>query len=219
MKKISLFKLCIFCSFLSFANEKKRTDHLDMKLNFQGDSLYIKANYKHYRLPSEIDSFYFLLGPDYPISTISGSGYLAHKITQKKDAPFPFILIYLKPEVRGKKELNFQFDYAINLKKSNYLLSDWLELGIDKFWFPCYNEFGTNFTSSVQINNLYEGFSVFSYPHAKITDLNDGTIKIVNKTPAPEVLILAGKNMREWNNADKKLKSIFLLVKHYRIQY
>jgi hypothetical protein len=209
MRQVLLLLFCIIWACISNAKTNQPAAHIDMKLNFQGDSVFVIANYSHYRIKSDADSFYFLLGSDYQISSIEAKGYISHKVTQKQNDPLPYIIIYLDKTTRKDNVVDFSFKYVIDLKKNNFLLSEWIELGLDQLWFPGYNGLANNFTSTIEINNLYEGYSVFSYPHANVKYHSNGSIRITNNTPCPDVLLIAGYNMRKWENSSHKVKTIF----------
>lgn len=189
-------------------------DNIDLTLNFQKEILFIKAAYTHHWTTTDTDSIFFLFNTSYPIQKINCEGYISHQVTNKKGDPFSYLLIQIdRNKIKGKSTV-FEFDYSIDLKKQNHLSSNWIELSLDKFWYPCYNGLGIRFTSTMHISNIPLDYTLYSYPHALFTYKNNDAITIVNNKPWYDVLLMAGKCMKEWAINDTSLS-----IKFYAAQY
>ncbi len=183
----------------------KKKDNLDLNLSFAGDSLFVKATYTHYFTKTDADSFYFVLNPAFAIKSIKAPGYLKHSTAFRQGRPFPFILIKLDRQQRKENFIDFQFDYVIDLVKTNHIKSGWLELNVDKFWHPIFNDIDNSFTSAVHVENFTAGYSLLSYPDIKVESKGNGIFDVINNTPGKEVYLLAGRDMKAWVNKESRI--------------
>lgn len=201
--KHPLFFLClllclIFNSTKIYAKNRKYVDQLTMEIEWKSDStLYIKATLKHYKLPSDKDTFYFVMHPIYKIKNITADSYVTHGITRNAASSLPFPQLFIKVAADAKNERVFNFEYIIDLKKDNHIKSNWIELSLDKLWYPMMNGFESKFTSSVVIRNVPVGYTVYSHSNAQVKEIENGTFAFTNTNPSHEILLMAGLNMTD----------------------
>ncbi len=193
----NLFSLTVLLIALSASSAwAQKPDHLSMNVHFKDSTIFIEAKYQS---ASKLngDSIYFLLNPGYEIDTIKSKDLISYKVSQKEGIPLPFYRLEFN-EVRDTSEmLAVAFRYKINLSEQNHMKSDWIELNADKLWFPNLGALNNEFTYEVTITNFPESYRLVTHTDAQVTrEKNTLTIKKAN--PWYEVLVLAGKDMKEW---------------------
>jgi hypothetical protein len=207
MKKHLTIFILIFVTvtaIISGKNIETASDNLRMNLKFENEILYVNAVYQTSQADTG-NSHYFLLNPGFKINSIRAEGLKDFKITQKEGRPFPFLLLSFDKAINPGQNLEIKFDYEIDLAKTNHIKSDWLELNVDKLWFPKYGDIDTKFTSQIHIENLPADYSFVSYRDSQIRKNPDNSYDLTIKKAVPEVLILAGKKMKLWNKKDGKI--------------
>lgn len=207
MKIQLIISTLLFCLLINstkvYAKNKKAIDHLEMKVEWMSDSsLFIKASYTHYRLPNDKDTFYFILKSDYNLLSVKADGYVSHGKLLNEWPPF-----FVKTAPTKKEKLNFYFEYTIDLKKNNHIKSGWVELTLDKLWYPMLGgRSRPEFTSSVIASNFPSSYSIFSNSHVKIEKQGNGSYSFSNKIPEREVILLAGDKMIQRRNSQSNYK-------------
>ena len=174
----------------------QKQDHLTMNLHFKDSTVFIEAAYQS---PSQVnrDSIYFLLNPGFEIDTIKSKDLKSYEITQKKGIPIPFYRLEFKEPQDTSEMLVVVFEYKINLSEQNHMKSNWIELNADKLWFPNLEKINNTFTYEVTITDFPESYQLVTHTDAKVTRQKN-TLTIKKEKPWYEVLILAGKDMKEW---------------------
>jgi hypothetical protein len=173
----------------------QKSDHLSMNIQIEDSIMFIEATY---RSPSIIstDSIYFLLNPGYALDTIESKRLKSYKITQKKGIPLPFFRLELNETADSTEMLVVEFKYTIDLSQQNHMKSDWIELNADKLWYPNLGALNNAFTYEVTITDFPESYHLITHTDAKIT-FGDNRLTIKKETPWYEVLLLAGKDLKE----------------------
>jgi hypothetical protein len=167
-----------------------------MKMHFKDSTVIIEAKYESESYVNG-DSIYFLLNPGFEIDTIKSKGLLSYGITQKKGVPLPYFHLKFNDVRNASEILTVEFKYKINLSEQNHMKSDWIELNADKLWFPNLRELNNVFTYDVTISNFPESYHLVTHTDAKLTEENN-ILTIKKDIPWYEVLVLAGKDMKEW---------------------
>ncbi|CAL2105217.1 conserved hypothetical protein [Tenacibaculum sp. 190524A02b] len=202
----NLFSLTVFLIIISSSKLwAQKPDHLSMDMHFKDSTVFIKAKYQRTSKLNN-DSVYFILNPEFELDTILSKGLTSYKITQKKGEPLPFYLLEFDKNRDTSEKLTVEFRYKINLSKQNHMKSNWIELSLDKLWFPNLEALNNKFTYKVSISNFPKSYHLITHTDAFITQ-KQHTITIKKNKPSYEVLILAGKDMKEW----KQIKNITLL--------
>jgi hypothetical protein len=201
MKATTLISLLSFLLSLSSTGLKSQSiDHLSMMIDIDHSTLKVKAQYQAFAL-TETDSIYFLLNPGFELKHIEAPGLSAYQLSQKQDRPFPFWCLKFDHTFQIGEEVNIEFEYQFDLIEQNHLKSNWIELSVDKLWFPNHNDMDNKFTYDVAISNFPEHYTIISHTDAEITKKQD-QIFIKKQTPWAEVLILAGADMKTWKPSD-----------------
>ena len=202
----------------------QKPDHLVMNMTFKDSSIQIDALYQSIS-KEKIDSIYFLLNPGFDLDTINSKGLKSYKIAQKEGVSLPFYLLIFNKSIDKNEPFVVEFKYKIDLIQQNHMKSNWIELNADKLWFPNQHSLNNKLTYEVSISNFPPTYFLITHTDAKVTK-NKGQINISKTTPWYEVLILAGKSMKEWrydknikiigneNIADATIQSIGLKVKN-----
>lgn len=193
----NLFSLTALVIVLSASSSwAQKPDHLSMKMHFKDSTVFIEAKYQS---ASEVngDSIYFLLNPGFEIDTIKSKDLMSYRITQKKGMPLPFYRFEFNESRDTSEMLVVEFKYKINLSEQNHMKSDWIELNADKLWFPNLGEINNEFTYEVTITNFPESYHLITHTDAKVTQ-EKNTLTIKKDNPWYEVLVLAGKDLKEW---------------------
>ena len=193
----NLFSLTVLLIVLSTSKSRaQKSDHLSMNMHFKDSTVFIEAKYQS---ASKVhgDSIYFLLNPEFEIDTIKSKGLMAYKITKKKGMPLPFYRLEFNEARDTSEMLAVEFKYKINLSEQNHMKSNWIELNADKLWFPNLGELNNEFTYEVTITNFPESYYLVTHTDAKVTQ-EKNTLTIKKDTPWYEVLVLAGKDLKEW---------------------
>jgi hypothetical protein len=187
-----LFVVLIALAFLPVKGQD--TDHVRMELQYLRDTLRVSATYR-LLVGSETDSLFFVLNPGYPLQAVKAEGLRSHEIGNRPDRPFPgYVLKFGKPFEAGTRQ-EVRFDYLIDLRTTNHLNSDWVELNVDKLWFPIHGDLGSLITYEVDIIGFPEDFDLMSHMNARL-ERSGGRILIKQPNPVQEVLILAGRDMQ-----------------------
>lgn len=197
-QKLLLISFILLFSFSLFGQPEN--DHLEMNLNFEGSILKVDATYQVI-VKSETDRLHFMLNPGFKIGKIQAPGLDTFMMVQKEGRPFPFLGLQFNKELHPGDVIDIQFEYQFDLKTQNHLNSDWIELNVDKMWFPNYDDLDNRFSYSLTVQNFPDDFTLIGHVDAVI-ERTPEKIKIQKTEPAPEVLILAGKSMRKWSFED-----------------
>jgi|GEM_PF-4611553 len=192
--------------FLLFATNVLSIDHLSMKLHFDKHLLNIEATYQ-LSISEPNKSAYFILHPEVDSLNISGDNIESFIQSTRPDRPLPYLNLNFSKTPKIDEKIDIKFTYQIDMNKNNHMNSDWIELNVDKFWFPNFNDIDNKFTYDVTITGLPKDYSLIGHPDAEICDIDSDNISIQKTTPEMEVLVLAGKNMKEW-----KAKSTSLIT-------
>jgi hypothetical protein len=174
----------------------QKPDHLSMTMHFKDSTLFVEATYQSDQIINR-DSIYFLLNPGFELDTIHSKNLNSYTITQKKGMPLPFYHLAFNGSRDISEMLAVTFKYSIDLSEQNHMKSDWIELNADKLWFPNLGSLNNEFTYEVTITNFPQSYFIISHTDAKVTRENN-TIAIKKDNPWYEVLILGGKDMKEW---------------------
>lgn len=194
-----------------------QSDHLQLELVFQQDStLSVTANYTIQNRTD--DSVYFILNPGIQPLSISAEGLASQQMAPKEGRPFPFWLLLFENSGSNKSE-TVSFSYSIDLKLMNHIASNWIELNVDKLWFPNLDDLDHEFTWEANIVGLYDGYSLMSYqtkedsfiPQVMLNP--EGSIQLKNMDPTPEVFIMAGANMQLWTAPNREEKTQLFVSK------
>jgi hypothetical protein len=186
-------------------------DRLKVTLDFQPDStVTVTAIYTMEERTD--DSVYVILNPGFQPLQIKAEGLVRNQMAPRPGRPFPFWLLTFDP-ASPVKNVPVTFNYSIDLKQMNHINSGWIELNVDKLWFPNFHDLDNEFSWDVTINNLYTGYSLVSYEikNDNITPVirmnPKGTIRITNDEPCPEIFIMAGANMQLWESPNRDQKT------------
>jgi hypothetical protein len=193
----NLFSLSALFIVLSASSSwAQKPDHLSMNMHFKDSTVFIEAKYESAYNVNR-DSIYFLLNPGFEIDTIKAKDLMSYRITQKKGMPLPFYRLEFNEPRDTSEMLVVEFKYKINLSEQNHMKSDWIELNADKLWFPNLGEINNEFTYEVTITNFPESYRLVTHTDAKVTQ-EKNTLTIKKDNPWYEVLVLAGKDLKEW---------------------
>jgi len=197
-----LIHLVIFLTGLNLvAVWAQKPDHLSMIMVFKKDStVQINAKYQTV-LQEKVDSIYFILNPSVELDTIISKDLKAYKIVQKEEMLIPLWCLKYNNSIEANEELLVEFQYKINLSQQNHLKSNWIELNVDKLWFPNLNALNNEFSYDISIIDFPKSYHLLTHPDA-IVDMEGNQIHILKETPWYEVLILAGNRMKEWRFDD-----------------
>ena len=193
----NLFSLTVLLITLSASSTwAQKSDHLSMNMHFKDSTVFIEAKYQSV---SEVngDSNYFLLNPGFEIDTIKSKNLMSYRVTQKKGMPLPFYRLEINGVRDTTEMLAVEFKYKINLSEQNHMKSDWIELNADKLWFPNLGAINNELTYEVTITDFPESYYLVTHTDAKVTQGKD-IITIKKDNPWYEVLVLAGKDLKEW---------------------
>ena len=179
----------------------QNSDHLSLNLIFKDSIVDVNATYQAI-FNEKVDSVFFLLNPAFELDTIKSKGLKSYKVTQKEGMPLPFFLLEFNENRDEAEKLSVEFNYKINLSEQNHMKSNWIELNADKLWFPNLEALNNEFTYTVTITDFPKSYRLVTHTDAMVTR-EKNQIVIQKDTPWYEVLILAGKNMKEWNYDDK----------------
>ncbi|PKP32705.1 MAG: hypothetical protein CVU00_11455 [Bacteroidetes bacterium HGW-Bacteroidetes-17] len=183
-----------------------------MDIRFDENILKMEALY-HHKIGDSSDSLFFILNPDVDSLKIQGVNLNNFLIHEKQNRPFPYLKLNFNRVLIKGEIIDLHFSYQIDLVKQNHLNSDWIELNLDKFWFPNHNDIDNKFTYELNIAGLPSDFTLISHIDADIKIDNSNKILIQKRSPDIEVLILAGKDMRNWK-ADSSSQITFIASKH-----
>lgn len=192
-----LFSLTVFLITLSASKAMAQNhDHLSMNMHFKDSIVFIDAKYQ---LASKVnsDSIYFLLNPAFKMDTIISKDLISYRIAQKKGMPFPFYRLEFNEPQDTSEMLAVEFRYRINLREQNHMNSDWIELNADKLWFPNFGQINNQFTYEVDITNFPKSYQLVTHTDAEVTQ-EKNTFRIKKDSPWYEVLVIAGKDLKEW---------------------
>jgi hypothetical protein len=193
--------ISLLVGFASSGLLAQNSDHLSMSLIFKDSIVYVNATYQVLS-DERVDSVFFLLNPGFELDTIKAKGLKSYKVTQKKGMPLPFFHLEFNENRDEGEKLSVEFKYKINLSEQNHMKSNWIELNADKLWFPNLEALNNEFTYTVTITDFPKSYRLVTHTDAMVTRQKN-QIVIQKDTPWYEVLILAGKNMKEWNYDDK----------------
>ena len=175
-------------------------DHLNMNLQFSGDSVFVEAEYL-IRTQAASDSLFFILNPMHRLDTIIAPGLREYKMGQRPDRPFPGQIVYFEEGFEKGQAIGVTFKYSIDLSASNHWDSGWIELNVDKLWFPIHGDLDNLITYEVRITGFPDNFDLVSHMDASLQKGRDA-IRITQPNPVFEVLILAGSDMQQVQLSD-----------------
>jgi hypothetical protein len=191
MKKIFI---PLLISILATYLRAQPADHLKMNLIFSGAHLSVDMEYL-VRPQEASDSLFFILNPMHRLDTIMAPGLREYKLGQRPDRPFPGLVLYFERDFQPGEEVPVSFEYHIDLSASNHWDSGWIELNVDKLWFPIRGDLDNEITYEVSIGGFPKDFDLVSHMDASLERQGD-RIQIKQPHPVQEVLILAGSGMR-----------------------
>lgn len=175
----------------------QKRDHLSMDMIFKDSTVFIDARYESVAQVNS-DSIYFILNPGFELDTIRSKGLKSYKLTQKEGVPLPYFLLEFD-EIRDPEEgLTVEFKYKINLSEQNHMKSNWIELNADKLWFPNMEKLNNEFTYEVTITDFPGSYRLITHTDAKVAQEKNQLV-IKKNIPWYEVLILGGKDMKDWS--------------------
>ena len=169
-------------------------DHLNVGLQFSGADVYVEVQYTA-RPEVTSDSLFFILNPMNRLDTIMAPRLLKYTSGQRPDRPFPGQVLYFNEDFEKGQEISITFRYAMDLSASNHWDSGWIELNIDKLWFPIRTDLDNEITYEVRITGFPDKWDLVSHMDASLERKED-RIEIRQVHPVEEVLILAGFGMR-----------------------
>ena len=181
---------------ISFAEQ----DHLKMDLEINGAKVTVSAMYSAEIIETG-NSLYFMLNPGFNVENITSSDLKTYALGPKQDRPFPFWKLDFNRELKQGEMVDVSFTYSFDLEQMNHLKSNWIELTVDKLWFPNCNDMDNKFSYDVSITGFPESFNLVGDMDAVI-QRNGSDISIKLSEPSSEVLILAGENMKTTHFAD-----------------
>lgn len=190
MKRLVCFITLIFCGIQAFAQP---ADHVRMELAFQDSVLEVKAWYAT-RIQETSNKALFILNPGFDILEIRSSKLDSFALGPIEGRPFPFWKLHFRDSLEQNEDREFFFHYTIDLREQNHLKSDWVELNVDKLWFPKFGDLDTQLTYDLTIRNFPGDFDLVSHVGSDISR-GKGVIHLKSTRPEDEVLILAGRNM------------------------
>lgn len=176
------------------------TDHLEVDLQFSQAEVYVEIQYLA-RPEAASDSLFFILNPMNRLDTIMAPNLLNYTAGQRPDRPFPGQVLYFEGDFDKGQEIPITFRYAIDLAASNHWDSGWIELNVDKLWFPIRGDLDNEITYKVSITGFPEDFDLVSHMDATLERKRD-RIEIIQPHAVQEVLILAGSGMRHVQLSD-----------------
>ena len=198
-------------------------DHLAMDLKFSGDSLYAEVEYVA-RPQVATDSLFFIFNPGFALDTIVGANLKGYGPGQRTDRPFPGQVLYFGKDMKAGEEVRITFKYAMDLAESNHWGSDWIELNVDKLWFPIQGDLGTLITYEADITGFPEDFDLVGHMDARL-ERQGGQIHILQPNPVLEVLLLGGRDMQMRQLSDsisffasKKIPDTLLQSMHTKVR-
>lgn len=175
----------------------KPSDHINIELKFEDSIAHVRAEYSKI---SDItaDSLLFLLNPEFDIDTIKSDKLVSSDLIMKKGRPFPFWRLHYSEPFDEGDEIQITFEYTIELVAQNHFSSDWIELTVDKLWFPNYGDLNNKFTYDLHILNFPDSWTFIGQTDADIVYTDTG-ISVHLDYPWYEVFVLAGKDLKKWS--------------------
>jgi len=177
--------------------QAQNIDNLSIDLQFKDSILKINALYK-LNVKENSDAKYFLLNPGVDSLSIKGESLDGFEMSGKPNRPLPFWKLNFNRELKEGETVDIQFNYQIELTKQNHIKSNWIELNVDKLWFPNHNDLNNKFTYVASVSGLPKDYSLIGNMEANIDTSNPNKILIKKEIPDMEVLIFAGKDMTFW---------------------
>jgi len=172
-------------------------DNLNIELQFKDSILKIDALYK-IKVKENSDTKYFLLNPGVDSLIIKGNSLNGFEMSSKPNRPLPFWKLNFSRTLKKGETVDLHFTYQIDLTKQNHMKSNWIELNVDKLWFPNHNDLNNKFTYVATVSGLPKDYTLIGNMEAKVNASNPNKIVIKKQIPDMEVLILAGKDMTFW---------------------
>lgn len=173
------------------------SDQMNIELKFDDSIAHIRAEYVR-MLDVKSDSLLFLLNPEFDIDMIKSDKLVSYELIAINGRPFPFWrLLYSEPFNVGD-EIKITFEYKINLVDQNHYAFDWIELTVDKLWFPNYGDLNNKFSYTLAVKNFPPSWTFIGQTDADITHA-DRDILVRLDYPWYEVLVLAGKDLKKWS--------------------
>jgi hypothetical protein len=188
-------------------DKKQKEDLLDITLNFNGNNLIIHAEFNHNNAEKQMDSLPFLLHPKFKIISIQVENLTSYEFVETNYDPN--LWIHLDKPVKAGDDIKVIFDYEIDLSEMNYIDSGWIELNLDRYWYPHYGSMYDKFISNIYIKNLDDSYSFVSYMDSEVKKTADGTYEITNTRPTFEAFLLIGNDMRFWESEKDEIKINF----------
>lgn len=193
-----------------------------MRLRFEDSLLHIQADY--WTTPQqEADTLFFLLNPEIQPEGIEAAHLRSKEQTRRPGRPFPFWALAFERPLPAHTQAAIRFTYVINLASQNHMASEWIELTVDKMWFPIRHDLDNPFTYEVALEGLPQGYTLLTHPEAEIREA-EGRLLVKRDQPWYEVMLLAGKHLREWQvgegirfMASQNLPDSLLLSMHGKV--
>lgn len=139
------------------------------------------------------DSLVFLLNRGVTISSLSGRDVQRYETSRARD--LTRLAVHLAPRA-GAAEAEFRLEYAGRLQFSedriNGLAPEWVELGLDSFWFPVVADFSHDVQGRVRLV-LPPGYRAIS---SGSQSMRGDTLEIVNARALPDFAFAASRALR-----------------------
>lgn len=190
--KIQKTFLTIIISLLALSGFSQKHDHLTLEVDFKGNLVKVDARYQAI-VKKETKALYFMLNPGFTVKNISGNEVSKHTLEVQKAS----WRVDFDRTLKVGEKVEIQFEYLFDLATQNHLRSDWIELNVDKLWVPN-QTLDNKYTHVATLKNFPKGFKFVSFRDEIIKQDNNGNYILKSAKPAPEILILAGRNMHFW---------------------
>jgi hypothetical protein len=156
-------------------------------------SLRARWQIRFIRPPGAPDSVVLLLNPGLTLSRLEGPGVLGHTVDEGKDPRR--ITVRLAPAAPPSENM-LELEYAgaprFSADSINGMGPDWVELGLDSFWHPVFQDFSQSLTARVRLE-LPPGWTVVS-SGAVVT--RDSALLIRNEVPLIDVALAGSPALR-----------------------
>jgi len=182
------------------ALRSQQPDHLSMRLRFEDSLLHVQAAY-HTTPQQTTDTLFFLMNPETELESIEAENLRSYGMALRPGRPFPFWALSFERPLAPNSQASVRFAYTINLASQNHMASEWIELTVDKMWFPIRNDLDNLFTYEVSVEGLPRGYTLLTHPEARVEEAGERFF-VKRDQPWYEVMLLAGKDLRPWDGGD-----------------
>ena len=192
----------VVCSLIlgTWTLTSQEPDHLSVHLLFEDSLLHVRAEYRA-TPQQETDTLLFLLNPGIRPERIEAAYLRSKEQVVRPGRPFPFWALAFERPLLPHSQVAIRFEYVINLASQNHMASEWIELTVDKMWYPIRNDLDNPFSYEVVVEGLPPGYSLITHPQAEVVKEEDRLL-LKREQPWYEVMLLAGKDMKTWDGGD-----------------